>query len=340
MHPGRTGSRRTSWRRFALIAPALALVAAACASGPRPEDVIFRSPFASVYLERASADNFQATHPVTLGPEVVERLLKGVLVIRRKTAMDTMFSNKESLQRVFSDEEVAFLAPLLAGGLARAKPWQQVRFTLVQPPAGPNHLLSMSETGGAGVGSSEPATYGPQYETSSGVLFVFRPSLHLILTQYRQRPTRPDSINMPNRRLPDAGGLDRIELLFAPKSALLPESYQDPGWFGEDHLTPIVVDYERLAKLPEPKPQPPPATGTPAPPAATPPPATAQPPPGEGTAGQADVQALKESLSRQEQELKALKEQIESLKGEHGDPKAQPKKPKSQKKPSPPDPTP
>lgn len=307
---------------------------AGCVSEPRPEDVILDSPAVSIYLERAGADNFQATHPVTLSPALMGRVLKGVLVAGRKTTLQTIFAEGDPVERAFSDEEIAVLAPLLVKALARAKPAQQVHFKIAQPPRGPRALFSMSDTGGAAVGSSEPVTYGPKLEYTSGTLYVFRPSLHLTLTEFRKNPTRPDSINGPNRRYPNAGGLDRIEILFSPEAALQPESRQEPSLLGEPHLTPIILDYERLAGLPEPKfqPAPPPTAGTPAKPATAP----GEARPGEKEAvTSTELQRLKESLTKQEQELKALKEEIRSLRGGQEGQPAQPAKPKGQKQPAP-----
>ena len=69
---------------------------------------------------------------------------------------------------------------------------------------------------GAALGSSEPPLTLAPKETTSGSLFAYGRSLHMSLTQYRQRPRRPDAIGGANRNYPDPTGLDRRELVFLP----------------------------------------------------------------------------------------------------------------------------
>jgi hypothetical protein len=224
-----------------------------CASTPTPEAIVLENPRGAVYLEPISNRYLEATHPVSMPPDTIARVLRGILIQGRQSALDSLFASDEKIGRVFSDEDVAFLTPLLVKALSEAKSTQQIRFLVTHAPAGSGKILSMSETGGAAVGSSELPTYGPKLENTSATLYVYGLSLYVTVTEFRQKPGRPDDINMPNRRMPESSSLDRVEFLFAPKAALRPESYQDPGFFGEARLTPIVIDYELLAKLPSSK---------------------------------------------------------------------------------------
>ncbi|MBI3604294.1 MAG: hypothetical protein HY205_07600 [Nitrospirae bacterium] len=316
--------------------PALAFLCflmAGCATTPTPEAIIHQSQKGAVYLEPIANRYLQAAHPISLSADTISRVLRGVLVQGEQSAVESIFETQEKARRAFSNDEVTFLTPLLVTALSRATPSQQIRFRLTHPPRGQSKLFSMSESGGAAIGSSEPPSYGPQFETSTGTLYVYGLSLYLTLTEYRQKPSRPDSINMPNRRPPDTAELDRIEILFTPKSALRPESYQKPGLLGESHLTPIIIDYELLAKLPEPKaPASQPASRPPqssdsdsvkTPAAITP----SLPPPapsGPGKQVETELEALKE-------ELKTIKKQLAEQEADR------PKKPAKKKtKPAPP----
>jgi len=293
----------------------LCAFSAGCASTPKPEDVIHESQRGAVYLEPLSNRYLQAAHPISLSTDTISRVLRGVLVQGRQTAIETMFEPSEQLLRAFSDEEVAFLIPHVVTALSRAKPTQQVRFRVTHQPRGPGKLFSMSETGGAAVGSSDMPRYGPQFETSSGTLYTYGLSLYLTVTEYRQKPGRPDDINMPNRRLPDSDNLDRLEFLFTPKIALRPESYQESGFLGEPSLTPIIIDYELLAKLPAPKAPASQPVSRPAPPPPTQPPA--QPLPsssGSGKSVETELETLKE-------ELKTIKKQLAEQETERQKPK-------------------
>ncbi|MEW6543287.1 MAG: hypothetical protein AB1411_06710 [Nitrospirota bacterium] len=310
-----------AWKGFSLAVAACLLVAG-CATSPRPDLVVHESQRGGVYLEPMANPYLEAAHPVSMPQETIARALRGVLVQGRQTTVQTLFESEDKIQRVFSDEDVAFLAPLIVTALSQAKPTQQVRFRVAHRPRSPGKLLTFSETGGAAVGSSELPTYGPKLESTSAALFVYGLSLHLTVTEFRQKQIRPDNINMPNRRLPDASSLDRVEFLFAPKAALRPESYQERGFFGEPHLTPIILDYELLAKLPvrlppAPQPGPPPdreGSKPPAPAPAQPTPERAQERPApQGTPAQ-DIQSVKELMLKKDKEMEALKEELQTIK--------------------------
>jgi hypothetical protein len=335
--------RRNPLLPTAALLSILVAVGMGCASTPKPDVVLLESPRAAVYLEPISNRYLEAAHPISLPPETVARVLRGVLVQGRETSLDTLFSSEEKFVRVFSDEDVTLLTPLLVKALSQAKPAQQIRFRLTYPPTGPARLFTMSETGGAAVGSSDMPTYGLKLDSTSATLYVYGLSLYLTVTEYRQKPSRPDDINMPNRRMPDTASVDRVEFLFAPKAALRPESYQESSFFGNPHLTPIVIDYQLLAKLPAPKTpaaqpnsqptprpaQPPESERTKAPAALAP----SQPPPAPGSSGkqvEAELEALKE-------ELKTIRKQLAEQEAER---QKQPAKKKTKPAPVPPQPSP
>ncbi len=323
----------------AVLLCALCVLTAGCASSPKPEVVIHESQKGAVYLEPMDNRYLQAAHPISLPADTISRVLRGLLVQGQQNAVESLFETEEKARRAFSTEEVAFLTPLVVTALSQATSSQQIRFRVIHQPRGQGRLFSMSESGGAAVGSSEPPSYGPQFETSTGTLYAYGLSLYLTLLEYHQKPSRPDSINMPNRRLPESSELDRIEILFAPKDALRPESYQKPGLFGESRLTPIIIDYELLAKLPSPK--------SPASRPAQPgngdgvkdkAPATAAPnqPLGQPPASSSDLQAVKEQMNKKDMELEAVKEELRAIKKQLAEQEAERQKPKKKKPTSPP----
>lgn len=213
-----------------------------CTSTTRPDVVLHESPEGGVFLERLPDRVVQATHPIKLDSTVVSRVLRGVHVTGAKTASQALFG-EETSGRVFSEEDIAFLAPLISSALSQARSDQQVRFRLV-------HLsdpLRHPERGGAGIGSSSPPSTGPQTETTAGTLYAHGLSLHITLTEYGHRAVRPDTISGPNRYYPDATGLAHRKVRFSPRSALRPDSYRQSG---DSDMT-IVIDYESLAKQPQ-----------------------------------------------------------------------------------------
>jgi uncharacterized coiled-coil protein SlyX len=213
-----------------------------CASATRPDVILHEGPEGGVFLERLPDRAVQATHPIKLDSTVVSRVLRGVHVTGAKTAAQALFG-EETSGRVFSEEDIAFLAPLISSALSQAGSQQQVRFRLVHL----SNPLRHPERGGAGIGSSSPPSTGPQTETTAGTLYAHGLSLHMTLTEYDHRAVRPDTISGPNRYYPDATGLAQRKVRFSPQSALRPDSYRRPG----DSDTTIVIDYESLAKQPQ-----------------------------------------------------------------------------------------
>jgi hypothetical protein len=212
-----------------------------CSSTPRPDIILHEGPEGGVYLERIADHSIRATQPIKLDRGLVARILNGIQVGEPKTAAQTLFANNARPERVFSDEDTAFLAPLVSSALSQATADQQVRFRiirLVSPIAHPSG-------GGAGIGSSTPQTGGLQKETTEGTLYAYGRSVHVKLDEYRHRAVKPDVISGPNRYYPDPSGLKEREVQFVPQSAVRPDSYKH-----SDSNNTLVIDYDTLAKRP------------------------------------------------------------------------------------------
>ena len=212
-----------------------------CSSTPRPDVILHESPEGGVYLEPLAERHLRATQPIKLDRGLVARILNGIQVGEPKTAAQTLFANNTKPERVFSDEETAFLAPLVSSALSQATADQQVRFRiirLVSPIAHPSG-------GGAGIGSSTPQTGGLQKETTEGTLYAYGRSVHVKLDEYRHRAVKPDVISGPNRYYPDPSGLKEREVQFIPQSALRPDSYK------HSEGNTLVIEYDTLAKWPQ-----------------------------------------------------------------------------------------
>lgn len=264
------------------------LIATGCASSPHAGPTIHDSPRGTVYLERIPDTSLQATHPITLEQATIARALRGIHVRDDKTALQALFASQQTAARAFSDNDVDFLAPLIASAFARATPDQRVGFRLVQ-----SGVPSYSQKEGAALGSSEPPLNLAPKETTAGAFFAHGRSLHMSLIQYRQRPRKPDTIGGPNRNYPDPTGLDRRELVFLPREAQRPDDYR----IGETDSPTLVIDYELLARLPDQ-------------PAA---PASAQPPEPAAATAQ-EVEALKK-------ELREIKRQLQEQQSKEARPK-------------------
>ncbi len=201
----------------------------------------------AVYIERIPDSKFQAAHPVKLEREVIARALRGVYVKSETSTLQTVFTNSgdQAVFRAFSDEDVDFLAPIIVKGLTNAASDQRIGFRVSHPAP----LISHYKGGGAAIGSSDPIAT-PAMETTEANLYVYGTSLNLTLTKFRHRPEPPNTINMPNRRLPDDTGLKLVDVMFYPTEARRPDGYQPLKLLGEPMMTTLVIDYQLLAKLP------------------------------------------------------------------------------------------
>lgn len=277
-----------------------------CASSTRPDLTLHDGPEGGVYLERIADSMIQASHPIKLDSKLVARILNGVQVGEPRTAAHTLFASQAKPERVFSDEDTAFLAPLISSALAQATAAQQVRFRVVHPSS----PIALPTGGGAGVGSFATPSGGPQKETTEGTLYAHGRSLHFTLDEYRHRAVKPDVISGPNRYYPDPTGLREREVRFAPASALRSDRYKQ-----SDGNT-IVIDYELLTKDPSSEVE---ASGfTPTPLSARQEqPASAEDQPTSSNpktdASIEEAQALKDLVIKKDLELENLKKELKSL---------------------------
>jgi hypothetical protein len=313
---------------LSLIQPHPSLIACfalgltACAMTSDLDVMIQEDTRGAVYLERLPNRSFEASHPVKVEEQVIVQALQGLMVQDTRSTMQMMFASKPIPMRVFSDEDVAYLAPLIVTALSRAASDQQVGFRIVSTSL----TASYSQRVGAAVGSSEPPLQFGVPETTSATVFVHGLSLHLSLSQYRYRAERANTINMPNRRLPDPTGLNNRVVVFMPDELKRPDSYRTKA----DTETSVVIDYELLAKLPA---LPPGAAGRMEPPSGrSSPPAPS--PTNVGSTNQ-ELQTIREQMDRKDAEVEGLRKELEDIRRELKGQQAEREKLKQKSKPVP-----
>jgi hypothetical protein len=279
-----------------------------CAGRQIDETIATDAAHGSVYLERIPDRQFQAAHPIKLDRSLIERTLRGVMVRRQQDVLQSLVAGQVAIVPAFSEDDIAFLSPGITEAFTRAAPDQQVGFRVVQVGA-----PTYSQRTGAAVGSSEPPLTLAPKEFTAGALYAYGRSLYLLLTEYRHRPAAPDTVNMPNRNVPDSTGLVNHDVLFVPEIAWrsdLPPPVVSRDGFAQM----LVIDLQRLALAPV-------AAGKPAaPPAAAP---SAQPPTPEkiGTATQpeavptsaTELQTLKEDMKKKDSELEELRKELGAI---------------------------
>jgi hypothetical protein len=177
--------------RLALILlTGITLALSACATGPELDLTIQESERGAVYVERISDRSFQASHPITLSVDTMARVLRGVVVKEGRGFFQNLIAGKPEGVRVFGDEDIEYLAPLLVKGLKRAAPDEQVGFRVAQTGA--------------------PA------KSTKGSLYAYGRSLYLTLPWL-----------IPVSRYGAGGPTPSPTILFIPESAKRPDSYRD-----------------------------------------------------------------------------------------------------------------
>jgi hypothetical protein len=131
---------------------ACALIISGCAGGTK----LTNTAKGGVYLEEVGDFSFEASHPAVIDQVTIAKIVKGIYHNDGMNGSSRMSVGGSKLMRIFSDEDAEFLSPLLAQGLAKAKPEQLVWFRV-------------SSSAGSG---SEPTT---------GSIYVQKGSLYLTI---------------------------------------------------------------------------------------------------------------------------------------------------------------
>jgi hypothetical protein len=222
--PQKPGKGRSHKPSFLLAL--LCLIGTACGTTSPPGKVLFADPRGTVLLRPILDRSFQASHPINLEPALLAQILKGVEIQDQEHGLQKMLAGPPSSVPLFSDDQVRFLAPLLAEGLRKAAPDQMVEYRIQATIRGP--ALESSIT-----------------ETTAGSLYAYGVSLYFSLSQYRYAPTRTDTRNFAHGQLPDSTGLIDRTLVFTPRAALRSESFHRPiGGTSTDQY--LAIDYQLL----------------------------------------------------------------------------------------------
>lgn len=258
--------------RLALVLlTGITLALSACATGPELDLTIHESERGAVYVERIADRSFQAAHPITLSADTMARVLRGVVIKDTGGVLGSLVGSKPQTMQVFGNEDVEYLAPLLADGLVRAASDQQVGFRIVQvsEPVSPQSgglAFCASSVRFPGACSSE------QPLLTEGSLYVYGRSLYLTLTEFRHRLEPGETNSKTAPRMSNPNGLANRTVHFVPESA------------ARSTNATLVINYDLLATMPA---------------ASYMQPTSAQPPmpvKGEPTQRNADVDELRKEL--------------------------------------------
>ena len=165
------GTKTVSSR--SLLLALFCLVVTACSTTAQTGKIIFDDPRGTVSLQTISDRSIQANHPITLEPALLAQLLKGIeisdqdLGYNHVAGFQSVVIGPYASVPVFSEDQIQFLAPLLAEGLRTATANQSVEYRVVTTREGSNRFQS------------------PTTETTTGSLYAYGRQLYVILSQYR-----------------------------------------------------------------------------------------------------------------------------------------------------------
>jgi hypothetical protein len=224
----RHSARKVSHSRSLLLA-LLCLVGTACSTTTPTGKIIFDDPRGTVSLQTMSDRSIQASHPINLDPNLIAQLLRGIEIQEQEHGLQKLITNPSAPVPVFSDDQIRFLAPLLAEGLRTATPDQRIEYRVNATHKG--YALESSTT-----------------ETTAGSLYAYGRQLYVILSQYNYNQMRANmNVNdMSYQSRPsDSSDLQDHRLLFTPSAAQRPDSF-DPPTGGKSTDRFLAVDYQLL----------------------------------------------------------------------------------------------
>ena len=225
-------SRRLSYKPSIFLA-LLCVIGTACSTTAPTGKILFEDPRGTVSLQAMADQSIQATQPITLEPTLIAQILKGMTVQDQERGIQRLLAGRSSPVPVFSDDQIQFLAPLLAEGLRTAAPTERVAYRV--QTTHPGSMLESSIT-----------------ETTAGSLYAYGRQLYVILSQYRYAPTRANlNVNDTAYRMsrPDSSGL-RDRILFFTSSAALRSNAFDPPIGKESTDRFLAIDYQLLQQAP------------------------------------------------------------------------------------------
>ena len=173
----------------------LTLAVTGCSGMPQVETTIHQNERGIVSLRTFADPTVKATHPKTLEPFILARALRGLYVKEEKAMLGELIDGEAVKRPTFTDEQIVFLAPLLATALAQATDEEQITFSLI------DYMQSKKRQ-------------------TKGVLYVSEPALHLTLTQFQVSAERPTLLSRPSYSF---NRPNRWTLGFSPNTSLLDE---------------------------------------------------------------------------------------------------------------------
>ena len=212
-----------------ILVALLCVATTACSTTAQVGTTLFEDPRGSVSLRTISTPLLQANHPINLEPAMLAQLLRGLEIddggvgAHHVKSMQSSITGAVAISPLFSEDQVQFLAPLLAEGLRKATLNESVEYRVVTTHE-PSNKFQTALT-----------------ETTAGSLYAYGGRLYVILSQYRFNPTL---IRLSAQQV-DYSSLRYRTLRFIPKAALQADS-PDPPTLEKSTDRFVAIDYQLL----------------------------------------------------------------------------------------------
>ncbi len=200
------------------------LSATGCSSSPRPTGIIYAGSMGAVTLEATAHREFKATHPVSVNPTTLARVLHGVQIREQASGVFPSGTDEQGAAPAFSDEDIGFLAPLLSTALSQAGRENHLAFRVIR-------------------------SIGSRPVVTAGNLYAHRSYLYLTLTHFQYEAHDPGILYQSRTPLPYSTALTRKTVRFVPEAAGKPTNTQPTGGSAHPTLTTLAIDYRRVAAL-------------------------------------------------------------------------------------------
>jgi hypothetical protein len=203
--------------------PLITLLFIGCTGGPEVR-AVYDDNRTSVRLQTDREAGTGHSHPATISPEDMARILGGLRVVEQRYAVHELLAGSAPALAAFNMDEIRALAPLLSQALSMAKPEEIVTF----------YRRYTSDA------------VGLAYTT--GGLFVRDGNIHFVLANYRQPPSdvmrrgipayEMDPIDDPLRSLLRG----KYEIMFLPQEAEVHPAKGDWTWPYDDPGKVVIIN--------------------------------------------------------------------------------------------------
>ena len=215
---------------YILVLALVCLSSTACSTTDRGGKIISEGPSGTVSLQTIPDYSITANHPIELEPSLLAKVFRGIQVQDQgDRGLQSLLAGASPPIPAFSEDQVQFLAPLVAEGLRTASPTQQIEYRV--------------EIVHQGSGIEFPVT-----ETTAGSLYAYGRQLFVTLHLFRSAPTWTN-MNVRNMHSQSYGidytGLFKRVLVFTPREAQRSDSFDPPPGVKRSERF-LAVDYELL----------------------------------------------------------------------------------------------